>query len=157
MNNEHNQRRHFLKAGLATALLLGLPISKVHAATGSKKYLDMPQNLRDELYKIYGRRARRILLTDQLKLDMPEIAENGAVVPATISGEQGTASSLVILVERNPQPVATRISLYEGADFRCGTRLKIGRSSNVYLVVKTDQGLIGSMTNVKVTIGCGGG
>lgn len=157
MNQEQQQRRKLLKAGLATSLLLGLPISTVKADTKKKQYLELPESLREDLKKIYGRKVRRISVTNNLKLELPDIAENGAVVGMRVSGKQHYASSLVILVERSFKPVATRMDLYEGADFTVGTRLKIGRSSNVYCVAKTREGLVGTMKNVKVTIGCGGG
>jgi len=95
--------------------------------------------------------------SDQIVLRIPEIAENGAVVPVSISTTIENVESISIVVPKNPRPLVANFEMLPGtlADVSC--RIKMGETSDVMAVVKTDAGLFSTAKEVKVTIGgCGG-
>ncbi len=94
-----------------------------------------------------------------VKIKAPEIAENGAVVPVTVDATSidGIVESISIVAAANGRPLAATYHLSEGAVPYVSTRLKMGKTGDVYGVVKTASGTVNAKTQVKVTIGgCGG-
>ena len=87
----------------------------------------------------------------------PDIAENGAVVPITVSSTLAGVSSIAILVEKNARPMTASYDLGEGTEAFISNRIKMGKTSNVVAVVKAEGKLYQAKKSVKVTIGgCGG-
>lgn len=94
-----------------------------------------------------------------VKVKAPEIAENGAVVPVTVDATavDGIVESVSIVAVANQRPLAATYHMKEGAVPFVSTRLKMGKTGDVYGVVKTASGTVNAKTQVKVTIGgCGG-
>jgi len=92
-----------------------------------------------------------------IEVKAPDIAENGAVVPVTISTTIAGVESIAIVAAENPVPLVANFVLGEDAEGFCGTRIKMGKTSDVVAVVKTADGAFSASKNVKVTIGgCGG-
>lgn len=90
-------------------------------------------------------------------LGPPTIAENGRVVPVEVSTSLDNVQSISVVVEKNPRPLAAHFELTPGVVPELQSRIKMGQSSNVMVVVKTDSGLYSTTKEVKVTIGgCGG-
>jgi sulfur-oxidizing protein SoxY len=95
--------------------------------------------------------------SDKVKVKAPEIAENGAVVPVTVSAEMEGVTELSILVANNPTPLAATFILGEGAKAEASTRIKMGKTSDVIALAKAGDKAYSAKQNVKVTIGgCGG-
>ena len=95
--------------------------------------------------------------SNMIAIKAPAIAENGAVVPVTVSTEIANAESISVLVENNPSPLAASFKLMPGTLPDVSTRLKMGETSNVIAMVKADGKLYMTKKEVKVTIGgCGG-
>ena len=92
-----------------------------------------------------------------ISLTLPEIAENGAVVPVVIESKLPNTRSISILVEKNPSTLSAVFDIPQGTDPYIGTRVKVASTSNVYALVKTDSGFFITSKQVKVTLGgCGG-
>lgn len=93
-----------------------------------------------------------------IEIKAPEIAENGAVVPITVSTSLTGVESITLLVAENATPLAARFEFAPNADPTASTRLKMGKTSDVVAVVRTQDGkLYSARKGVKVTIGgCGG-
>jgi sulfur-oxidizing protein SoxY len=92
-----------------------------------------------------------------ITLTGPDIAENGAVVPISVTTTLPKTSQIVILVEKNPNTLAADFEIPEGTDAAVTTRVKLGQSTDVYALVKADGGLFYARKEVKVTLGgCGG-
>jgi sulfur-oxidizing protein SoxY len=93
----------------------------------------------------------------KIKLKAPDIAENGAVVPITVtSGISGT-ESISILVSKNASPMTATFNLGATTEGYVSTRIKMGKTSDVIAVVKAGGKLFSTKKQVKVTIGgCGG-
>lgn len=87
----------------------------------------------------------------------PDIAENGAVVPVEVTSKIAGTSDIVLLVEKNAQPLVADFELSNGAEGYVSTRIKMGQTSNVRVVVKAGGKTFSAVKEVKVTIGgCGG-
>jgi sulfur-oxidizing protein SoxY len=87
----------------------------------------------------------------------PDIAENGAVVPIGIASSIPKTESIAILIEKNPNILAAVFDIPAGTDPAISTRVKMGRSSNVYALVKADGKYYVASKEIKVTLGgCGG-
>ena len=92
----------------------------------------------------------------QITLELPQVAENGALVPITVSSQLGDTRDILILVDGNPQPVAACFSIPNGTEAYAATRIRLAQSATVYVVVHTDQGLFSAARAIQVTVGgCG--
>ena len=91
-----------------------------------------------------------------IKVKAPDIAENGAVVPVTISTGMSNVESISILSSSNSSPLIATFNL-SNAEPYISTRIKMGKTGNVIAVVKSGGKLYAAKKEVKVTIGgCGG-
>ena len=92
-----------------------------------------------------------------IKIKAPDIAENGAVVPVSVSTTMGNVASIAVIAEKNGTPLASNFKLGANAIPNVSTRIKMGKTSDVVAIVKADGKLYSASKNVKVTIGgCGG-
>lgn len=93
-----------------------------------------------------------------ITITSPDIAENGAVVPFTISSKIPNTESMALLVEKNPNILAASFQIPAGTEPWVNTRVKMGQTSNVIALVKTADGkFYYAPKEVKVTLGgCGG-
>ncbi len=90
-------------------------------------------------------------------VNTPDIAENGAVVPFTISSRIPKTESIALLVEKNPNILTATFTIPEGTEAWVNTRAKMGQTSNVFALVKADGKYYYATKEVKVTLGgCGG-
>ena len=95
--------------------------------------------------------------SDAIKLKAPDIAENGAVEPVTVSSSMGNIDSISIIASANAQPLTSTYQLSADCEPFVSTRIKMGKTANVIAVVKADGKLYSATKEVKVTIGgCGG-
>lgn len=92
-----------------------------------------------------------------VQIKAPEIAENGAVVPLTVSSSMEGVTGISIVVANNPTPLAATFTLPEGTKAEVSTRIKMAKTSEVIALVQTKDGLFSAKQEIKVTIGgCGG-
>lgn len=95
--------------------------------------------------------------SDAIKVEAPDIAENGAVVPVTIETSLKNVESIAIVAEKNPTPLVAVFNMTPRTEGYVSTRIKMGQTSNVIAVVKAGGKLHSARKEVKVTIGgCGG-
>jgi len=112
------------------------------------------KNQADALTKLYGKTAEE---SDKVKLDAPEIAENGAVVPISVSTTLPKVTSISFLVLENPYALAASYKIPDGTLPSVSNRLKMAKTSKVIAVVESDGKLYSASKEVKVTVGgCGG-
>jgi sulfur-oxidizing protein SoxY len=166
--NEMNQatetidstRRMMLK-GAAVLALIGLAgirfgLAPAFAAANDKYPEDAfkQKNSEDAIKALYGKSAEA---SDKIKLDAPEIAENGAVVPVAVSSTLADVTSISILVAENPNALAASYRIPAGTVPNVANRLKMAKTSNVIAVVEAGGKLYSASKEVKVTVGgCGG-
>ena len=95
--------------------------------------------------------------SDQVTMKIPDIAENGAVVPVTIGTTLEDVESISIVVVNNPTPLAAQFVMTPRLLPTVSVRIKMGESSEVQALVKAGGNLYSTTKEVKVTIGgCGG-
>jgi sulfur-oxidizing protein SoxY len=88
----------------------------------------------------------------------PEIAENGAVVPVSVSSKIPGTEAIAILIEKNPNKLAANFYFPAGTAPSLSTRVKMSESSMVHALVRTkDNQYFLATREIKVTLGgCGG-
>jgi sulfur-oxidizing protein SoxY len=149
--NFATSRRHFLRGVLAATALAALPLqlfARNKAAFTATAEADV-------LKSLFG--DKPVKESAEVNLKVPDIAENGAVVPVTVSTAAAGAQSIAIIVAENPNPLSARFQLVGGIDADISTRIKMGASSDVIAAVETADAVLVTRKNVKVTIGgCGG-
>jgi sulfur-oxidizing protein SoxY len=92
-----------------------------------------------------------------IKLNTPEIAENGNTVPVDVSAEGAT--DIIVLAAGNPNPGVVTFHFGPLAAAAAGsTRIRLAKTQDVIAVAKMADGSFKMATRqVKVTIGgCGG-
>ena len=110
----------------------------------------------DEAMKAFGGGAPA-QSKDVVFVSTPDIAENGAVVPISITSSIPKTESIAILIERNPNMLAGTFDIPPGTEPAISTRVKMGQTSNVYALVKADGRYFVASKEIKVTLGgCGG-
>jgi sulfur-oxidizing protein SoxY len=95
--------------------------------------------------------------SDRIQLKAPEIAENGAIVPVEITSKIPGTQTIYVIADKNPQPLVAIFDISPGLEPFISTRIKMGESSKVRVVVKAGGKFYVATQEVKVTIGgCGG-
>ena len=95
--------------------------------------------------------------SSDINMKIPDIAENGAVVPVTVSTSLENVESISIVVDNNPTPLAASFVMGPKVLATVSVRIKMGQSSMVRAIVQADGKLFSTTKEVKVTIGgCGG-
>jgi sulfur-oxidizing protein SoxY len=95
--------------------------------------------------------------SDRVQMKIPDIAENGAVVPVTVTTDLEDVESISVVVENNPTPLAALFVMSPNAVAKVAVRIKMGQSSPVRAIVKAGGKIYSTSKEVKVTIGgCGG-
>jgi len=137
-----------LVAGFAAALAPNLAFADVGAVEA-------------ELKKLFGDKKPA---EGKIKLDIPEIAENGLVVPVNIEVESPMTDAdyvkaVHVFADGNPLPGVVSYHFTPA----CGkasaaTRMRLAQTQNIICVAEMSNGsLFSAKANVKVTIGgCGG-
>jgi len=153
------KRRIFLKGSLATgaigmAVSTGLLTPRISLAAWSKEAFEAT-DVNSALSGLFG--SSDLTGSDKIKIKAPDIAENGAVVPVSVTTDISGASSISIIAEKNANPLAASFDLGPGTEGYVSTRIKMGKTASVIAVVKADGKLYSTGKEVKVTIGgCGG-
>ena len=93
-----------------------------------------------------------------LMIKVPDIAENGAVVPIGVATTLAGVRQMLVLVEKNPNTLVASFDVTDAVDPSFSTRVKMGQSSDVFAVALTGDGkALFAKKEVKVTLGgCGG-
>jgi len=90
-------------------------------------------------------------------LEAPEIAENGAVVPIEITSQVPGTTSIALVIDKNPFPLVAKFDFMEGALPYVKVNVKMGETSDVRAVAEANGKHYSATKNIKVTIGgCGG-
>jgi sulfur-oxidizing protein SoxY len=89
----------------------------------------------------------------QIMLEMPQVAEDGALVPISVTSLLPGTREILIVVDGNPQPLAVRFTIPEGTEPYIATRIRMAQSGTVYAAVRTDGGLYATAHSTQVTVG----
>jgi sulfur-oxidizing protein SoxY len=95
--------------------------------------------------------------SNQIVIEAPQIAENGAVVPIEITSKIPGTTALAVLVEKNPYPLVAKFDFMEGALPFVKINAKMGETSDVRVIATAGGKHYTATKEIKVTIGgCGG-
>ena len=153
------KRRSFLKSSVlvgATGAAIGTGIISPNVAMAAAHGNDaFKATSVDEVMKMLG--ATGATASDKIKIKAPEIAENGAVVPVSITSSIAGTTEIVSITAANPTPLAAKYTFGESADTSVKSRFKMGKTTDVIVLVKAGDKFYTAKANVKVTKGgCGG-
>ena len=153
------KRRTILKGSLAAgtvgmAIGAGLLSPRTVLAAWPKTAFEA-KSVNDAIKNIAG--GSQAESSGDIKIKAPDIAENGSVVPITVSTTLSGVTQIAILAEKNPTPLTGSYELSPGTKPFISTRIKMGKTGNVVAIVKAGDKLYSAQKEVKVTIGgCGG-
>jgi len=155
----NTKRRLFLKGSMAAgvagvAASAGLLTPSMVLAAWPNQAFDA-KSVADAMKGIAG--TADAATSGDIKIKAPDIAENGAVVPVSVSTSLGNVDSIAVIAEKNGTPLASNFKLGANTVADVSTRIKMGKTSDVIAVVKANGKAYTARKNVKVTIGgCGG-
>ena len=153
------ERRTFLKgsmAGSAVAVAVGAGLLTPQSVLAAwPKAAFEAKGVDNTLIALLG--SKDTAASGDIKIKAPDIAENGAVVPVSITSGQSGIESISILAASNATPLCANFDLGSSAEGYVSTRIKMGKTSKVIAVVKAGGKVYSASKDVKVTIGgCGG-
>ena len=145
-------RRQFISAGSLAALAAVLAPRMAFADV---------KDVAEEIKKAFGDKAPG---AGKVKLDVPQIAENGLVVPVNVEVESPMTpddyvKAVHIFADGNPMPrVVTYRFTPECGRASASTRMRLAQTQNVICIAEMSNGaLYSARSEIKVTIGgCGG-
>ena len=119
--------------------------------------------MQDALKRVFGNRPMKDA-AGAVKLEMPLIAENGAVVPVAVEvaspmTPQNYVKNIYIVADKNRIPIVARATLSpEAGKAFVGANIRLGETTDVRAIVEQSDGtLLMAKREVKVTVGgCGG-
>jgi sulfur-oxidizing protein SoxY len=129
----------------------------------SAQALGQNEPIEAALKRVFGGRAMKDG-SSLVKLDVPLIAENGAVVPVAVEVNapmtpQSYVKHIYVIADKNRIPIVTRLALTpESGQAYMGANIRLGETGDVRAVVEQSDGtLLQVKREVKVTVGgCGG-
>lgn len=152
----NDQRRGWLKAAGALGALLAAGLLKPMAALAATWNKDaFAAKSAADAQKSLG--AAETAATSDIVIEAPQIAENGAVVPIEVTSKIAGTTSIAVLIEKNPFPLAGKFEFMEGALPFVKLNVKMGETSDVRVVATAGGKNYVASREIKVTIGgCGG-
>ena len=148
-----------ITGGLATLGLAAVaPFSRARAAADASKWPKDAFSQKNEaaaIKALFGGKTPEA--SDKVSLDAPEIAENGAVVPISVTTTLPNVTSIAIVVSENPFPLTANYMIPAGTSPSVANRLKMAKTSKVIALVASGDKVFSATKEVKVTVGgCGG-
>jgi len=145
-----NSSRRTLLGALLAALLQ--PLAALAAAWNKEAF-----GARSGADALQGIGAAGAVPSADLAIDAPQIAENGAVVPIEITSNIAGTTSIAVVVEKNPFPLASVFEFKDGALPYVRLNLKLGETTDVRVIAQAGGRRYSASKEIKVTIGgCGG-
>ena len=155
----NSKRRTLLKGTLAVGSV-GLAVSAgwlspraVLAAWPDSAFT--AKSTADAIGALFGGQASEA--SGEIEIKAPDIAENGAVVPVTVSSNLPGVEAISVLADKNATPLTASFEIPQGTEAYVSTRIKMAKTGDVIALVKAGGKVYSARKNVKVTIGgCGG-
>ena len=163
MPEEHELTRRSMLGALGVLGTAAATGALARPAPATAQALGMQESLDAGMKRVFGGRP----IKDGgslIKLDVPLIAENGAVVPVTVEVSSpmtpaNYVKNIYIVADKNRIPIITRASLApEAGQAYVGANVRLGETTDVRAIVEQSDGtLLQVKREVKVTVGgCGG-
>jgi sulfur-oxidizing protein SoxY len=145
---------------LGVVAAIGSPPAR---ASATEQALGQQETVEAAMKRLFGSRPMKDG-SSLIKLDIPLIAENGAVVPLSVEVSSPMTPAnhvkhIYVVADKNRIPVVTRVALTPAAgQAYMGANIRLGETSDVRAIVEQSDGtLLQVKREVKVTVGgCGG-
>ena len=148
----HATRRTVLRGG--GALGLGAALLALGLAPGLARAADARPPFAATTLAALG--AERPVRSDAISILAPDMASNGAVVDVTVTSTLVGTREIVLLVSKNPNPLAARLRFSDGTQPMVKTRVKMAQSGDLVALVYSDEGVFMAQRPVAITVGgCG--
>ncbi|WP_122894054.1 thiosulfate oxidation carrier protein SoxY [Arcobacter peruensis] len=147
-------RRNFLSLGLG-AFAISMAPSTLSAINfrETKPKAWTATKVDEAIKEVFGTST---VTEGKIKLKAPDIAENGAVIPITVSTKLN-AKTVAIFQDANPETAVAVFTVPENGIIDYSVRIKMAKTGTVTVVADVDGKLVSASKLVKVTIGgCGG-
>ena len=160
-------RRALLRAlgavGLSGLVASYLGVPRQARAQGNLASLGPEESVEATVKRLFGGRPIKDG-SSAIKLDLPLIAENGAVVPVTVEvnapmTSQSYVKAIYVVSDKNRRPLNAKFNLTPAmGQAYVGANLRLGESTDVRAIAEMSDGtLLQAKREVKVTVGgCGG-
>ncbi|PVV15657.1 MAG: thiosulfate oxidation carrier protein SoxY [gamma proteobacterium symbiont of Ctena orbiculata] len=151
----NTKRRDFLKV----ALIMGLAGSTFATGLFAPRYVLAGWNrkafeskhVNDALKNGFG--SLDIVMSDNINIEAPDIAANGAIVPVSVVAKLSAVEAIALLSEKNPRPLCAIFHPRAGIRPKMSVRIKMGQSGDVIAIVKSEGKLYMARRSIKVTAG----
>lgn len=146
------RRRALLKYGGLVVALIGCGFGAGSEARDIDASLFEATSMQDVLRAI----GSEPIATDAIDLVLPDLSENGAIVPVSVASSLAGTRRIALLVESNPFPLAARFDIAPNTEPFVSTRLKLAQSGTVVALVEADGKLYSTSRTTRVVLGgCG--
>ena len=135
----------------------------LRARPASAQALGRNEPVEAALKRVFAGRAMKDG-SGMIKLDIPLIAENGAVVPVAVEVNapmtpQSYVKHIYVVADKNRIPIVARIAMTpDSGQAYVGANIRLGETGDVRAIIEQSDGPLWQVTReVKVTVGgCGG-
>ena len=154
-------RRTFLQAGMTAGTIAvvasaGMLTPRSVMAAWPKSAFDA-KSIDEAMKSLNGTSAGSATDSNDITVEAPDIAENGAVVSVTIKTTIADAEQISVFVPANANALCASYILASGTDGFVTGRIKMRKTSDVIAMVNAGGKLYTAKKPVKVTLGgCGG-
>jgi len=94
--------------------------------------------------------------SEGIRFEVPQLAENGAIVPIAVESLLPNTRRILVFAEKNPGPLLAEFHFEPGADARVSLRVKLNETGSVLAVSESEGHYYGMQTAVRVMVGgCG--
>lgn len=148
-------RRNFLQVGTALSLAFAAGVlkpSEVFGAEWDKKLFDA-KTVSEAVWTMGGEVA---VTSNQVLLSGPEMVGSGFVVPLSMESKIPNTDLMLVLVHKNPLPMTAAFIIPPGTDPMISTRIKMGETSTIYGIARSEGKYYVGNTMIKVRAGGGG-
>jgi sulfur-oxidizing protein SoxY len=112
------------------------------------------KSLHGALNALFGKLP--IAATDAITIELPDIAEDGSIVPMKVSTSLPDVDSIAILAEKNPVPLIAQFNFVPEVEPAIQTRIKLAATGPVTIVSRSQNKLYTANRMIKVVKGgCG--
>lgn len=142
-----------------SGLMLGLFTRHVHAVKSKVSEAELVRRQGDtEFNKVLASalNGQTWHPSDAIQLDVPPIAENGAIVPLTLESRLPGTRRILVFAENNPGPLLAEFQFEPGVTPWTTLRVKLNASGPVWVIAESEGKFYGIQKPVKVMVGgCG--
>jgi len=148
--------RSLSRRGLLARLLgcLALPWLSGVARAARPARAFAAEDLGSVLRELYGRDS--IPESDQVRIGVAKLAENGAVVPVKVDVDLPHVDEITLIAVRNPVPLVARFAFGPRTRPFVATRIKLAETGEILAIARRSEELLLARAAVEVTVGgCG--